>query len=114
MCVAEDMYAIRHAENEDLSFSDEEISENIRFWSKEPNRSIDPEPQEDGHWVANITTITEIVDTVPHLTNTRWYQGDPYNKYCPLKSDGSGKRAPAGCVAIAAAQMIYNFSVLLN
>ena len=107
MGVAEDMYVVRHSKNDDLSFSEEEISENIRFWSKEPSRSLDPQPEEEGYWVGTSTTITEVVDTIPHLTNTQWWQGDPYNKYCPLKTDGSGDRAPAGCVAIAGAQMLY-------
>ncbi|MBO7618161.1 MAG: C10 family peptidase [Bacteroidales bacterium] len=107
MGVAEDMYAIRHAENANLSFSEDEISEHIHFWTKESSRSLDPHPENEGYWTGSSTSVTEVVDTIEHLTNTHWWQGDPYNKYCPLKTDGSGKRALAGCVAIAGAQMLY-------
>lgn len=104
--IAEDMYAVRHAANTDLSFSEEEISCNTRFWSKEPSRSLDPHPEDDGAWVGTSTTVTEVYDTIPHLTSTQWAQRDPYNEYCPLTTNGTG-RAPAGCVAVAGAQMLY-------
>ena len=48
-----------------------------------------------------------------HLTQTAWGQTTPvnatigYNYYCPLKSNSSTERAPAGCVALAGAQMLY-------
>lgn len=105
--VAEDMFAIRHAENVDLSFSEEEISANIRFWSREPSRSLDPHPEDDGEWAGTTTTITEVVDSIPHLTTTQWHQKDPYNRYCPLRTDIPTERAPAGCNAIAGSQMLY-------
>lgn len=44
---------------------------------------------------------------VDHLTTTTWNQHPNFNTYCPYKSDGSGKRVPAGCVAVAGAQMLY-------
>lgn len=107
MSVAENMYTIKHAKNADLSFSEEEISANIRFWSKEPSRSLDPHPEDDGAWIGITTTVTEVVDSIPHLTTTQWHQRFPYNKYCPLRTDVTGERAPAGCIAIAGAQMLY-------
>ncbi len=43
----------------------------------------------------------------PHLS-TKWTQGTPFNDWCPIKSDGYGhsRKAPAGCVTIAVAQIL--------
>lgn len=43
----------------------------------------------------------------PHLS-TKWHQGEPFNDWCPIKSDGRdpNNRAPAGCVTIAVAQIL--------
>ena len=61
----------------------------------------------------NYRTVTT---TYGPLLKTTWGQGYPYNFYCPIKCD-NGDHAAAGCVAIAAAQivkywepqMFYNF-----
>ena len=45
--------------------------------------------------------------TYEHLIETHWYQTEPWNEFCPLKTDGSNLRMPAGCVAISASQMLY-------
>ena len=46
--------------------------------------------------------------TIEPLLKTQWGQGEPYNKYCP-EWVGTGLRYPAGCVAVAMAQVInYN------
>lgn len=51
-----------------------------------------------GEWIPEIFNE-------PFLT-TSWHQGTPFNDLCPVKN---GKRSPAGCVAIALAQIItYN------
>ena len=38
-----------------------------------------------------------------YLVQTRWNQGDPYNKFCPT---GAGGRSYAGCVATAMSQVM--------
>ena len=54
------------------------------------------------------------IDTVytgtptPHLICAEWGQTSPFNMYCPLKSNSDTERAPAGCVAVAGAQMAYH------
>ncbi|MBQ3070566.1 MAG: C10 family peptidase [Tidjanibacter sp.] len=64
-----------------------------------------PDYPEHGHWELTGTTTESVpVDTVNHMTQTRWYQKYPWNYYCPLEN---GQRTIAGCVAIAAAQMLY-------
>ena len=45
------------------------------------------------------------VDVLPLLTS-HWHQASPYNDLCPVIADGNVKTA-AGCVAIAAAQVVY-------
>lgn len=49
------------------------------------------------------------IDTGP-LLETEWGQSAPWNTYCPLKTDGSNERAPAGCTAVAGAQLLYYFA----
>lgn len=43
--------------------------------------------------------------TIEPLLKTQWDQMDPYNKYCP-EWVGTGLRYPAGCVAVAMAQIL--------
>lgn len=45
-------------------------------------------------------------EDVAPLVTAHWSQGAPYNNLCPMLSDGSG-RSITGCVATAAAQVIY-------
>lgn len=43
---------------------------------------------------------------IPPLLTCKWHQSSPYNDLAPIIADGNVKTA-AGCVAIAAAQIIY-------
>lgn len=106
--VAEDLSIIRRSKDEELTFSAKEIEFNRSFWTDEPVRIIDPPVIDDegGHWEVTTTSSTQVFDTLGHMV-PHWDQYAPYNKYCPLKSNGSGGRAPAGCVAIAGAQVLY-------
>ena len=66
-----------------------------------------PPPILEGHYELSYTYVTyESYELIQHLTSTTWYQHYPYNEYCPYKLDYSA-RCPAGCVAIAGAQMLY-------
>jgi hypothetical protein len=52
-----------------------------------------------------------LIDSVKPLTTTRWGYGRPYNNFCPADPRASvknGGHAPAGCAAIAMAQ-IFKF-----
>lgn len=62
-------------------------------------------PFHPGYFIESIDS-TFISETIPHYLSTHWGQESPYNLYCPDKFLDSGK-APAGCVAIAGAQMLY-------
>lgn len=119
--MAEDMKAIREARDEELLFSKEEIKSNQDFWLSftDPSRLFElqststrasiPDPVEyPGHYeLYDSYSYDEYYDSVDHLTETEWHQGPPFNDYCPLRTDSAGLRAPAGCVAISAAQMLY-------
>lgn len=120
--IAEDIAAIKQVEDDKLNFSLEEIELNRTFWQsiscpnelfKEDinlsstrsvgNSSLIPK----GHYELEFSeSFIEAYDTIPRLTTTNWAQGHPYNSFCPYKSDYS-ERSPAGCAAIAGAQMLY-------
>ena len=62
----------------------------------------------DGHWERISMSSHDIVyDTVGHLVPTWWHQDAPFNQYSPRYSPINSTRCPAGCVAIAAAQVLY-------
>ena len=107
----------------EIEIQDREIEESIQssllFWlhvtnpeavincqTKGGGEIINP-PITEGHW--ELTNVyTETVDyEATKLTSTTWNQDGGYNYYCPLKSYSTTERAPAGCVAVAGAQMLY-------
>lgn len=111
----EDMKAVRQAEDNELNFTEEEIRANRDAWDAVCN--IDEFIQNhtkqtrarrySGHYELYETIVeSEVYDSINHMTQTRWHQSYPYNAYCPMKSYGYDY-APAGCVAIAGAQMLY-------
>lgn len=120
--MAEDIKLAKLATDEELSFSAEDIQSNRDNWdavcdadnfvrnhqavTRKVFPPIDPTPK--GHYeLARTERYTEAYDSIGHLTTTWWHQEHPFNLYCPLRSDGQSERAPAGCVAIAGAQMLY-------
>ncbi len=63
-----------------------------------------------GHWeLTGVYTEEVVYDSIPHLTTTNWYQRGIYNFFCPEDIDTNYiiNKCPAGCVAIAGAQMLY-------
>lgn len=63
-----------------------------------------------GHWeLVNSWTGWDIIENIPHLTQTNWHQDSPYNLYSPLRNNNYPGRAPAGCLAIAGAQLLYYY-----
>ena len=83
-----------------------------------PKTRFNPDdyPESVGHWeLKGTTTSTELFDSF-RLMQTHWGQSvDHYNEYCPLKTSSSdGSRAPAGCVAVAGAQMLYYLHFCLS
>lgn len=104
--VKKDLSIIRHSPDDNLSFSKEQIEFNKSVWSKQPGLRNPRPPQNEGTWQTMTTTDTIVVESIDHMV-PHWYQRQPYNNYCPLKTDGSGLRAKAGCIAIAGAEVLY-------
>lgn len=118
--MAADMKTVKATESSKLNIPLEEQESNKEYWDSfcdidkylsakaaETRSIVIPDPSfRLGHYeVFSIDTQEEFVDEVNHITQTRWHQGEPYNHYCPYNSAGT-KRCPAGCVAIAGAQML--------
>jgi len=122
--MADDMKAVRHATDDNLGLTKDEIEANMSSWEavcdpnsfimkqKSKTRAYVPFPTDFPGQYKLYKTESEAItyDSVPHLTSTAWSQGSPYNMYCPNKTevgDDGETKAPAGCVAIAGAQMLY-------
>lgn len=62
-----------------------------------------------GHYVLDdVVRVDLYYDMLQHLTTTKWSQVcDSCNAYVPWRTDFPWLRAPAGCVAVAGAQMLY-------
>jgi len=56
-----------------------------------------------------VEAFKESWEDVPYLCPTHWSQGSPYNDLCPVNPDNTSQRAVTGCVATAAAQIVYYF-----
>lgn len=123
--LAEDVWFSLY-KNSLLEKPDKEDSENIEatlvFWNlvnadfktihsysthtKSPSDDIILDP-EAGHWEQiSVSTREVYYDTSEHLVTTWWHQDTPFNNYCPYDSTHHTSRCPAGCVAVAGAQVI--------
>lgn len=69
-----------------------------------------------GHYeLVDVDSSVVYYDSLPHLIPLSWQQtGVSCNSYVPLKNDGSGDRVPAGCVAVAGAQVLYYLHYHIN
>ena len=121
--IIDDMNAIRELPDDMLNFTQEEIESNKTFWKSvsSPDEYVKETmgtstrahgdiilPPLAGHYeLTNSEYHSEIYDSIDRIIKTNWHQGFPYNIYCPLIADDTTEHAPAGCVAIAGAQMLY-------
>lgn len=128
----EDMQYVKQSKDNELNFSIEEINHNREYWEailtpdefvkekiglptplgfEPPDKEPTPNPTiPPGHYELNMTySYTETLDSVTRLTTTNWYQFGNFNMYCPKlrEKKHNSWNAPAGCVPIAAAQMLY-------
>ncbi|MBQ7639760.1 MAG: C10 family peptidase [Bacteroidales bacterium] len=120
MCLSEDVYATRMTDSCNSEAPD--ITEyNINTWKaitadeslfREVIEEYLPETRSYPHIgqyvFAGVTEVDLFYDEVRHLTTTKWCQDDHNcNDYVPWRSDDPSLHAPAGCVAVAGAQMLY-------
>lgn len=127
-CLAEDVSIMRKTA-EAVSNTSEVVEYNINFWravtadkslftdilneyfpaeqTRDPSFPFVPYP--NGHYeLSDVYYIEIVVDSVPHLIPVHWSQKkDSCNLYVPWRSDTTYLRAPAGCVAVAGAQVLY-------
>lgn len=122
-CLASEVKILKHME--DFSSCTEEELNNMqssrRFWglvcceiehitapaTRSHDDSIGIIPTGGHYELRGVSHSTEIFDDIK-LTQTHWRQYGNYNQYCPFKTSPDDElRAPAGCVAIAGAQMLY-------
>lgn len=124
-CMSEDMETIIKLSDDKLKFSKKEMNANRAFWksvsssdeyvkeklAENGTRALPKFP--GGHYkLVYSKDYPEDYDTIPRLTKTDWNQTE-YNDYCPrqyneqIKFEYSDRHAPAGCVPVAAAQMLY-------
>lgn len=119
--VIDDMDVIKNLPDDKLNFSDGDIACNKAFWKSisspdeyvkqnilkaiiPPDKGLTPIK---GHYEFRYSeSYSEPYDTVSRMITTNWHQEFPFNIFCPRKSSGPGN-APAGCVAIAGAQMLF-------
>lgn len=62
------------------------------------------------HYYLGSDDTHEYIDDIGPLLYTQWGQSgfdEMYNRYCPIRTDEANKRSPAGCVAVAGAQVLY-------
>lgn len=101
--------------------TDDEI-ESFDYWHYINSRDVpfpDWSPENEGfpsgHWELTGTGQSLVSETVNHLVPVHWGQDYPYNIYCPLVEQQYGDlRSPAGCVAVAGAQVLYYFHSFLG
>ena len=101
--MAADIAAVRNSSDDYLTFSAEEIAANKRVWFDDGSKDGD---DGSGHWETTVSSQVFISEEIEHMT-PQWDQDEPYNAYCPLTLNSSSVRAPAGCVAVAAAEVLY-------
>lgn len=117
--IAEDMAIIKTLPDEKLNFTGNEIACNKAFWESisSPDKYVKENLLKStraehilikGHYEYRFSTSdSEVYDSISRMIVTNWNQNEPYNIYCPLKSNSTNNHAPAGCAAIAGAQMLY-------
>lgn len=123
--LAEEVLFFRAQQDQKL-FSKEDlerVTANLLEWEiitgKTISNSKDPQTKgqfdPDGYWeIVSIQIDTLESHFVDHLIQTHWHQDTPYNAYCPYQSNSSTLHAPAGCVAIAGAQVAYYLNDIIG
>ena len=100
--------------NISISEQDTVAQKNISFWNRilgvpsiVTKAEGDPEEDEKYWELVSMIEIDGFEETSGHLITTNWFQLDPWNIYSPLWGPSSDLRDPAGCQAVAGAQMLY-------
>ncbi len=102
-----DLKRIRYASNDELSFSSEEIEQNLSKWNRKKKERANP--GEPTIWIVTDTIYySEPVQQIMHLVPAQWDQNAPYNHYCPIQSGTT--HYYVGCAGIAGGSMLHYLS----
>ena len=101
-----DLKRIRHASNDELSFSSEEIEQNLSKWNRK--KTVRANPGDPTIWIVTDTIYySEPVQQIMHLVPAHWDQCAPYNHYCPIQNDTNYY---VGCAGVAGGSMLHYLS----
>ena len=84
-------------------FNKDDMPENVKWWMEAMQRAMAAHIRNGSSFAR-----TDSYTAISPIMTTKWGQGTPYNNYAPAIKSNNGQKAPAGCVAIALAQ-IMNF-----
>lgn len=113
--LANRIYELKQTDEGEITSREYQIWLNIETYSNylsgAPTQKIidqDLIPIDEGYWtLVGVTTTNLPTITVGPFTQTKWGQGYPWNTCVPFTDNSLSTRCPAGCVAIAGAQMGY-------
>lgn len=103
------------SDNETLTRSEtadepQEVSDYVQFWDDIKHNNLLLPESRSGETYSYVveTEINSRIDVYGQELATLWGQSTPWNEFCPFVSDDTTEcRSPAGCVAVAGAQMMY-------
>lgn len=82
-------------------FKADELNPSVQWWLKATERGL-----AEGKRTARSFQRAATYQPVAEILTTKWNQWSPYNNYAPALKLYDGQKAPAGCVAIAMAQVM--------
>ena len=82
-------------------FKADELNPSVQWWLEATERGL-----AEGKRTARSFQRAATYQPVAEILTTKWNQWSPYNNYAPALKLYDGQKAPAGCVAIAMAQVM--------
>ena len=72
-----------------------------------PSDSLGGEIVMRRYFIPNAVVVENDISTSGNVLPTRWGQYYPWNNYCPYITGSTSSKVPAGCTAVAGAQLLY-------
>ena len=85
-------------------FKVDELNSSVKWWLEATERGL-----AEAKRTARSFQRTATYQPVAEILTTKWNQSSPYNNYAPSLKLYGGQKAPAGCVAIAMAQVMNHY-----
>lgn len=77
----------------------------VQDWAVTTYNEENDENNDDDHWIFCCSSGEDYRTYIPHLMDTWWEAGDPYNEYIPLDKIRNEK-CEVGCLPVAGGQLI--------